>query len=112
MTTALDRLQPYRLALEASPTAVLVADAAGSIVFVNTRLEKLFGYDDKDELVGQSVDVLGRDVAGRSRGAGAGEAQAADGPPTPAGGALTGRRRDGSFVDFEMELAPIGTGSG
>ena len=43
--------------MEASPTAILIADAEGAIVLVNHDLERQFGYTEK-ELIGQSVDLV------------------------------------------------------
>jgi formate hydrogenlyase transcriptional activator len=104
---ARDRLQPYRVALEASPTAVLVADAAGTIVFVNTRLATIFGYG-SDELVGQSVDVLGPEVAVTLRQVQPPpDPKAPDTRPAGQGRVLAGRHKDGSSVDVEIEMAPI-----
>lgn len=54
-----DRLDEkhFRLIVEASPNAVLIADATGKIVLVNSRAEMMFGYD-RDELVGQPIEIL------------------------------------------------------
>ena len=47
----------FELAIEASPSGVLVVDASGAIVRVNREVERQFGYT-RGELVGRSVDVL------------------------------------------------------
>jgi PAS domain S-box-containing protein len=47
----------FRLATEASPSGTLLLDSEGRIVLVNSHVEELFGYP-RDELIGQSVDVL------------------------------------------------------
>ncbi len=52
--------------LESSPNGLLVTDAEARIVFLNDYVERLSGYR-RDELVGQSVDVL---VPDRSRPSG------------------------------------------
>ena len=47
----------FELAIEASPSGVLVVDASGAIVRVNREVERQFGYT-RGELVGRSVDLL------------------------------------------------------
>jgi PAS domain S-box-containing protein len=46
-----------RAFLESASESVLVADAAGRIVLVNARTEKVFGYS-RAELIGQPVEML------------------------------------------------------
>ena len=43
--------------LDAAPDAMVIADCDGSIVYVNDRTEKLFGYT-RDELIGRQVEML------------------------------------------------------
>ena len=43
--------------MEATPDAMVVIDASGRIVRVNTQAEKLFGYS-QEELLGQKTDFL------------------------------------------------------
>ena len=52
-----DAAETFQLAIEASPTGVLVTDAAGTIHLVNAELERQFGYA-REELVGRNVDLL------------------------------------------------------
>ena len=49
--------QLFELAAEASPSGIVLADADGRIVLVNTQVEKLFGYR-RDELVGRPFEAL------------------------------------------------------
>ena len=46
-----------RLAIEASPTGILMVDDHGTIALVNAQVEKLFGYP-RAALVGQPVEIL------------------------------------------------------
>jgi PAS domain S-box-containing protein len=46
-----------KLLVESAPIAIIVVDGTGQIVYVNPRLEELFGYH-RDELLGQLVEVL------------------------------------------------------
>ncbi len=56
--------QRFRQFLEAAPEAMVIVDAGGRIVLVNSQAEKLFGYR-RHELLGRSVDIL---VPARSAG--------------------------------------------
>ena len=43
--------------LDCSPDALVLVNAAGTLVLVNTHLERLFGYS-REELAGQPLNVL------------------------------------------------------
>lgn len=47
----------FRLAVESSPTGMLLVDRGGTIVLANSRLQAMFGYDEA-ELLGQPVELL------------------------------------------------------
>lgn len=47
----------FRLAVESSPSAMLMVDAAGAIVMGNAEAQRMFGFE-RDELVGQSIEIL------------------------------------------------------
>jgi PAS domain S-box-containing protein len=47
----------FRLAVEACPNGMLMYDAGGKILMVNSEIEKQFGYA-RDELIGQPVAIL------------------------------------------------------
>lgn len=47
----------FRAVIESTASAILMVDADGKIVLVNSEAERLFDYR-RDELIGQSVDML------------------------------------------------------
>jgi PAS domain S-box-containing protein len=102
----------FHIAVESSPSAVVMVDGEGRILLVNAKTEELFGYR-RDELVGASVELLVPlryrdrhpeqrrgfflDPAARAMGAGRD---------------LHGRRKDGSEFPVEIGLNPIRTAEG
>ncbi len=98
--------------LEAAPDAMVCVDRAGHIALVNAQAERLFGWD-RDELVGQPVEIL---VPDAMRGAHPGHraGYVADPRPRPMGEGmeLAGRRRDGSTFPAEISLSAIDTEEG
>ena len=52
----------FAAAMESLPVGVLVVSPEGAIVFVNREIERQLGYS-RDELIGQSVDILLPDAA-------------------------------------------------
>ncbi|HSK31827.1 MAG TPA: PAS domain S-box protein, partial [Candidatus Limnocylindria bacterium] len=97
----------FVLAVEASPSAIVMSDKEGRIVLANAQTEKLFGYG-RQELLGQPVEVL---VPERFRSNHAADrlayAAAPEARPVGAGRDLYARRKDGSEVRVEIGLAPI-----
>ncbi|HXE81561.1 MAG TPA: PAS domain S-box protein [Vicinamibacterales bacterium] len=102
----------FRLAVERSPSGMLVTDAQGRIVLVNSEVERLFGYS-RDELLGQPVELLVparlRDVHAQHRSSFYAQPQTR---PMGAGRDLFGRRKDGTEVPVEIGLNPIPTKDG
>jgi PAS domain S-box-containing protein len=47
----------FRALLESAPDAMVIVDASGAIVLVNSQTERVFGYP-REELLGQPVEVL------------------------------------------------------
>jgi len=47
----------FRIAVEASPTGMVLSDAQGKILLVNARLAENFGYE-RSELPGQSLEIF------------------------------------------------------
>jgi PAS domain S-box-containing protein len=98
--------------LEAAPDAMVCVDSDGQIALVNAQAERLFGYD-RDELVGQPVEMLVPDTV-RPVHPGHRAGYVANPQPRPmgAGQELAGRRRDGTTFPAEISLSAIGTDEG
>jgi PAS domain S-box-containing protein len=103
----------FRGLLESAPDGIVVVDRSGCIVIVNNQTEQIFGYS-RDELVGQSIEVL---VPDRYRAI---HVAHRDGyldkpkvrPMGAAGMSLTGRKRDGTEFPLEISLSPMQTAEG
>ncbi|HZZ60403.1 MAG TPA: ATP-binding protein [Roseiarcus sp.] len=97
----------FRLAVDASPAAMIMVDANGLIEFANAETERMFGYA-IFELIGQSIDIL---VPTRSRESHAGLRRGFFGNPSArpmgAGRDLYGTRKDGQEFPVEIALTPI-----
>jgi PAS domain S-box-containing protein len=102
----------FRGLMEAAPDAMVCVDADGRIALVNAQTERLFGYD-RDELVGQPVEML---VPDSMRGVHPGHRAryGADPRPRPMGTGrqLAGRRRDGTTFPADISLSAIESGEG
>jgi PAS domain S-box-containing protein len=101
--------EKFHLAVQAAPNGMVVANAEGEIVLVNSYTEKLFGYS-RDELIGKPIELLvperfrvshEKDRYGFLR-----EPQARS---MGAGRDLYGRRKDGTEFPVEIGLNPIQT---
>lgn len=102
----------FRLAVEAAPNAMIVADQEGRIVLVNSQTEGVFGYG-RQELLGQPLEIL---IPHRFRAKHSGYVQDFfTHPKTRAMGAgrdLYGLRKDGTELPVEIGLNPFSTPQG
>lgn len=105
----------FRLAVEACPNGMVMIDADGNMVMVNSEVEKQFGYT-RDELIGMPVDMLvpervrlqhGHHRSGYSRTPGSHQPEARR---LMSGRDLFGMRKDGSEFPIEVGLNPIRDG--
>lgn len=103
---------PFRLAVDASPAALVLVNRAGRISFVNAKTEQLFGYE-RSDLDGRLVEIF---VPARFREGHPARREAFFGEPHArnmgAGRDLHGVRRDGSEFPVEIGLNPIETDEG
>ncbi len=104
--------EQFRSVVESTPSAILIVNAEGTIVLVNSQCEKFFGYR-REELVGRPVELL---VPERLRTEHAGYRRSFFASPSArsigAGRDLHGRRKDGSEFPVEIGLIPLQTGGG
>src|SRR5260221_202268 len=102
----------FRGLLESAPDGIVVVDANGVIVIVNSQTERMFGHT-REELLGQHIEML---VPGRFRPRHEGDRSAyASDPhtrPMGAGRALTGLTRNGEEFPVEISLSPLRTEQG
>lgn len=102
----------FRVAVESSPNGMVMIDANGTIVLANRKIETLFGYN-RDELIGQSVDMLLPDIL-RIKHSLYRQQYIVD-PLTRfmgVGRDLYGLRKDGTSFFIEVGLNPIETRNG
>jgi two-component system sensor kinase FixL len=98
-----------RQILEATPNAMIMVTAEGTIALVNAAAERVFGYE-RAELIGRPIERLipglwrDRDPIRHHEAVAEAAARALD-----AGQELYGLRKDGRQVPIEIGLAPIET---
>ena len=102
----------FRMAVESSPSGMVMVDGSGTIILVNTETERLFGYR-REELIGQSIDLLVPLRVRRNH-----PQYRHDFHTNPSsrlmgvGRDLYGLRKDGSEFPVEVGLNPIHTPDG
>jgi PAS domain S-box-containing protein len=99
----------FRLVVESAPNGIVMVDAEGRIILVNSQTERYFGYR-RDELLGRSVEMLiperlrGHHEEYRTRFLDEHRARAMG-----LGRSLYGLRKDGSEFPIEIGLSPVET---
>ena len=93
--------------LETTPDAVVVVDSAGTIVYANRLVEKLFGYS-PHSLLGRPVEILiPEEARGRHHGHRADYGRAASMRAMGSGSDLLGLHRSGREFPVDISLSPI-----
>jgi two-component system sensor histidine kinase UhpB len=99
--------EEFALLFDCAPNGVVLVDGNGIVLLTNLRLERMFGYTQK-ELIGQLVEIL---VPERLRSAHVARRQVFARSPAlrPVGGEryLLGQHKDGSEFPIEVGLYPI-----
>jgi PAS domain S-box-containing protein len=112
MTDRVHAGEQFRLAIEATPTGMIMVDRTGVIALANAQIETLFGYS-RGELIGQAVEVL-VPVRFRSQHPHFRSSFLVDPKTRLMGGGreLYGLRKDGTEVPVEIGLNPLRTSEG
>jgi PAS domain S-box-containing protein len=99
----------FRLAMEASPNAIIMTDTTGNISLVNTQTKRMFGYT-REELLGQPIEMLvPPQFRAHHQDYRDGFFKAPSSRPMGAGRDLFGLHKDGSQMPVEIGLNPITT---
>jgi PAS domain S-box-containing protein len=105
-------MEYFRVAVEASPSGMVLVDQAGTIVLVNHHIEEQFGYR-REELIGRSIDMLVPAAAQATHAAD--RARYLEQPisrPMGRGRELHGLRKDRTEFVVEIGLNPVRTADG
>jgi len=100
----------FRLAVDASPNAIVIVDTEGKIELVNSQAEALFGYA-RSELIGQRVEILLPEASAEHHRS-LRETYVHEPSARRMGGnrELFGRHKSGREIPVEVGLAPLHTG--
>lgn len=98
----------FETLVESAPDAMVILDADGRIVRVNTQTETLFGYT-REELLSLKADNL---IPERFRKEHAADFHATPKRQASVGAELYGQRKDGSEFPIEISTSPLQADSG
>lgn len=102
----------FRLVVEASPNGLVLLDAEGRMVLINSTSEEIFGYT-REELIGQTVEMLVPELFRSGHPGHRAEFFAAPlARPMGSGRELFALRKDGTEFPVEIGLSPIDSGEG
>lgn len=112
ITERLQAEERFRLAVEAAPNGMVLADQEGKIILANSEMERLFGYT-REEMIGQPVEFLApRRLSDQHVQHRKGFYADPRARPMGEGRDLHARRKDGSEFSVEIALNPIETSQG
>ena len=104
--------EKFRAFVETAPQAIIIHDAKGKIVVVNSEAEHIFGYP-RQEMIGKPVEIL---ISARFRRKHVEERLAYMRKPIirPMGSGLelSAQRKDGSEFPVDISLSPVETAEG
>ena len=106
---SIDAAATFELAVEASPSGIVVCRRDGSVVLVNQELERQFGYA-RNELVGRSIGLLVPDWLPPGHWSQCETcAHESDGRSRESAREVSGRRKDGTAFPIEIGLTAVDT---
>lgn len=104
--------QKYRNLLESATDAIVITDARGRIIFVNSQAEQMFGFGDT-ELIGKQVELLMPQRFHEEHAARCARyAKQPHALKMESRGALVARHKNGSEFPVEVSLSPLMTDEG
>jgi PAS domain S-box-containing protein len=101
--------EQFRLAIEAAPTGLLLANPAGTIVQINAQIEHILGYS-RSELIGRAFDTFVPPPAGENQSRLQADLCAA--APDDRDNARCALRKDGTEVPVEVAFTAFHTSHG
>ena len=97
----------FHLLMEHAPAAILLTDAAGTIVLANRRVDEMFGYP-PGQLIGQPIEILVPEaVRDRHRAHRARYLESPQARPMGANADIAGRRQDGTEFPIRAGLSHL-----
>lgn len=111
-TVARNNESLFQLMVDSAPSALVLVDDHGKIVFLNPQAEKTFGYK-RDELIGKKIEILmPHAVRNQHTHYRTGYQEKPGTRAMGAGRDLYGLRKDGTEIPVEIGLTPIEASEG